>query len=217
MNHVVFFDLDRTLISAISGRELAKGALRQGLISFPVLIKAAYLSLVNKLSLKDPFTIIDNMTGWLKGVPAETIKSLCSRVTGDALIPSVFPAPRLEIDKHRMEGASVVILSSALSQICIEMADYLGIDDVLCSEIEIVNGYCTGFLKGPPCFGEEKMKRLRSYCEINNNKTDKSWYYGDSIHDLPALSVAGHPVCINPDRKLRKTAMEKKWEIQYWH
>lgn len=216
MNHVAFFDLDRTLIRAISGRELAREAVKQGLISFPVLLRAASLFLGYKLSVKDPLVVIENMIGWLKGIPAETIKSLCSRVSRDVLIPSVFPAARHEIEKHKMERASTVILSSALSCICSELADYLRIDDVICSELEIVNGYCTGLVKGSPCFGEEKLERLRNYCEKNNNKINESWYYGDSIYDLPVMSYVGHPVCINPDRKLRKTAVINKWNIHYW-
>ena len=96
------------------------------------------------------------------------------------------------------------------------MANNLNIDDIICSELEVYNGIMTGRPVGHLCFGEEKAVRLKEYCEKNNSFRSEAWYYGDSISDLPALEAVGKAVCINPDKKLKKTAVERDWKILYW-
>jgi HAD superfamily phosphoserine phosphatase-like hydrolase len=110
-----------------------------------------------------------------------------------------------------------VILSSALIAVCQEMADNLNIDDILCSELEVYDGKMTGRPIGHLCFGEEKAVRLKEYCEKYKSCQSQAWYYGDSISDLPAFSVVGNPVCINPDKKLKKTAQQRDWKILHWN
>jgi HAD superfamily phosphoserine phosphatase-like hydrolase len=110
-----------------------------------------------------------------------------------------------------------VILSSALKPICIEIAKILDIDDIICSDLEVKDGYLTGRPIGRLCFGEEKMIRLKEYCERNNAQASEAWYYGDSITDLPALSIVGNPVCVNPDNKLRMVAGKRGWRILHWN
>ena len=110
-----------------------------------------------------------------------------------------------------------MILSSALTTICRQMAENLNIDDIICSGLEVKNGYMTGRPLGHLCFGEEKAVRLKRYCEIFNFSLSEAWYYGDSISDLHALSVVGNPVCVNPDKKLKKAAKRRGWKIVLWN
>jgi phosphoserine phosphatase len=37
--------------------------------------------------------------------------------------------------------------------------------------------------------------------------------YSDSHTDLPFLEAVGHPVAVNPDRALRRVAMERGWPV----
>lgn len=117
---------------------------------------------------------------------------------------------------HKAAGARTVILSSSLFPICRAVADHMGIDDVICSELEVENGLLTGKPKGNLCFGNEKLVRLKAYCEKNNSPLAEAWYYGDALVDAPALGIVGNPVCVNPDKKLKKLAIEKNWTIYLW-
>ena len=105
------------------------------------------------------------MVSWVKGIPEKTIVDLCSEVFREVLFPSVYDEARSEIEFHKGENAKVVILSSALTPICQDMAKNLGLDDFICSELEVKNGYMTGHPVGHLCFGEEKAVRLKEYCE----------------------------------------------------
>jgi HAD superfamily hydrolase (TIGR01490 family) len=214
--YVTFFDLDQTLADSVSGKLLANCAFRKGLLKCSDLVNAVFLSFLFRFKLKDPLKIIDDMVGWVKGIPENSLLELCSEVTGKLIIPSVYPEARAEIAYHKSKKAKVVILSSALKSVCEIIAENLNIDDIICSELEIKNGYLTGRPLGHICFGEEKAVRLLEYCEKNNFSTSDAWYYGDSIHDFPALNSVGNQVCVNPDKKLKKAAIKRNWRVKNW-
>jgi HAD superfamily hydrolase (TIGR01490 family) len=215
--YIVFFDLDQTITKSISGKELAKGAFRKGLLTRLDLVKAIFLSLLFRFNLKGQLKIIDDMVSWVKGIPEKTIIDLCNEVFQEVLLPSVYSGARSEIEFHRSKNAKVVILSSALFPICREMAKSLKMDDILCSDLEVENGYMTGRPVGHLCFGSEKAVRLIEYCRLNNYSPSEAWCYGDSISDLTALEAVGNPVCVNPDRELKKTATNRGWKILNWN
>lgn len=215
-SYIAFFDLDRTITSAISGRALAKAAVRRGLMKYTDLINAIYLGLAYRLELADPVSIMEKMTSWVKGIPIETLTELCSEIVFRVMIPSIHNEVVAELEMHRSAGGRTVILSSTLIPVCRAVADYLKIDDIICSELEVNNNILTGRPLGKLCYGNEKLKRLKEYCEKNNSTPEQSWYYADALIDLPALSIVGIPVCVNPDRKLRKKAAEKGWRIYSW-
>jgi len=215
--YIVFFDLDQTLTNTISGKELAKGAFRKGLLTHWDLVKAIVLSLLFRFNLKGQLKIIDDMVSWVKGIPEKTIIDLCNQVFHEVLLPSVYSGARSEIEFHRSQNARLVILSSALTPICREMAKNLKMDDILCSDLEVMNGFMTGRPVGHLCFGSEKSVRLKEYCRINSFPRSDAWCYGDSISDLSALEAVGNPVCINPDKELKKTATKRGWKILNWN
>lgn len=216
-NYIAFFDLDHTIINSNSGKTLIQHAYKQSLITRMDLIKGIYLSLMYRFDLKDPVKIIDSIVNWLKGVSETTLNELSSEIFKNHISKSIHTEVYSEINFHKTKGARVVILSSAILPICQNVADYLGMDDVICSNLEILNGVYSGRQSVPLCFGVEKVTRLIEYCNKNCINPMDSWYYGDSISDLPVLSSVGNPVCVNPDRKLKKAAQKRGWKILHWH
>ena len=41
----------------------------------------------------------------------------------------------------------------------------------------------------------------------------ESWFYSDSLNDLPLLSKVTHPVAVDPDETLKESALEQGWSI----
>jgi putative phosphoserine phosphatase / 1-acylglycerol-3-phosphate O-acyltransferase len=215
-NYIAFFDLDRTITKAISGRALARESLKRGLLKTSDLVIALYSGLSYRLHIGDPVDIMEKMTGWVKGLPEQTLIDICQDVFRKVMLPSVYPAVIDEIKMHKTYNAKTVILSSTVVPICSAMAEYLEMDDIICSELEIIEGHLTGRPLGKLCYGEEKLSRLKDYCERNNTSPSDAWYYGDALIDRHALSIVGNPVCINPDKKLLKVARKNNWKIYYW-
>lgn len=217
-SYIAFFDLDNTLIKANSGKLLVGGAYEKGMMSLPDIIKALWLSFLYKFRLMNSEKIIAGMLKWLAGVTEKRVSDLSSEVFEKHMVQAIPEEARREIRMHKDKNAAIIILSSALLPVCRKVADYLDLDGIICTELELGDdGSCfTGRTSGKICFGSEKLYRLIKYCEKINSKISDAWYYGDSISDLPVLSIVGNPVCINPDRQLRKRAKEKNWLIFNW-
>jgi len=213
IKYIAFFDLDRTIISENSGKILIQQAYRNGLISKRYVLWGTYLSLLYKFKLKDPVIIIKTITRWLKGTRESELNELAAEIFNSRLKKSIRPLIEEKIRLHKKNGARVVILSSSVFPVCRAVADYLNMDDVICTQLETENGVFTGRPHGSFCFNEVKVERLTGYCEINNISLETSWYYGDSTADLAALGIVGNPVCVNPDGKLLKVAIKQGWEI----
>jgi putative phosphoserine phosphatase/1-acylglycerol-3-phosphate O-acyltransferase len=213
INYIAFFDLDGTIIRANSGKELILYAYKKGFVSLTDLMKGIYLSLLYRFEFKDTVNIINSMVSWLKGVSVSGLISLSEEICRDRLINSICPEIEKEIIFHKKNGGMVVILSSAIMPVCKIIADHLLMDDVICSALESRNGIFTGYPEGSLCFGEEKVTRLTEFCNKNNIAPHNSWYYGDSIADLHALTSVGIPVCVNPDKKLLRAAGKRGWKV----
>jgi HAD superfamily hydrolase (TIGR01490 family) len=211
--YIAFFDLDRTLVSVNSGKILIKTAYEKGYISRLGLIKAFCLSFLYKYELMDTLRIIDTMAGWLKGISETELNKLTEEIFEKQIRLSIRPEMRDEIKYHKNNGSEVIIMSSAIAAICKPVAENLGIDSVICSGLEVENGIFTGHSSGLFCFGEEKARRLIEFCESRNISTSDTWYYGDSIADLPVLLASGKPVCVSPDKKLLKEAKKRNWRV----
>jgi HAD superfamily hydrolase (TIGR01490 family) len=215
-SYVAFFDLDRTVLNINSGSALVREAYKTGLMSFSELLHAFYLSYLYKFHLRETSIIISGMGKWMKGLPVPEVEALANQVVTKYLVNAIRPQIHSEINFHRENNAEMVILSSVIVEIGKPMISHLGFDNIICTKMEVENGFFTGLPENKFCFEEEKRVRLKEYCEAGNYSLSEAFYYGDSIADLPALEVVGHPVCVTPDKKLSKIALESGWRICNW-
>ena len=44
----------------------------------------------------------------------------------------------------------------------------------------------------------------------------KSWFYTDSITDVPVMDIVGHPVATNPDFLLYREAVRRSWPVRFF-
>ncbi len=212
-SYVVFVDLDKTLLSINSGPELVWTSYKKGHMSTWDLLKAAMLSLSYLLRLKDTLKSAKSMAKWLTGIPETSIIELSKQLVEEKLIQMFRPSMIHEIERHKNKGANVVILSAALPYICEPIAHYLGINDVICSAMETAGGMFTGKPLGHICLGPEKEIRARQYCLDKSYDLQKAYSYGDSYADRFILQSTGNPICVEPDKRLRKLAEIKNWQI----
>lgn len=211
--YIVFFDLDKTITTNNSGAILIKEARRTGLMSKKSYLRALYLSLLYKLRLRESEQIMAEMATWLKGCSISDYQHISKRIVEEQLIPSIRPAIIEEIKQHRLNGAEIAILSSALADICEGVGSFLKVDTVISTKLESHNGLMTGKTIGEFCFEEQKRTELLSHCAKQNYKSEEAYYYGDSISDIYALESVGNPVCVEPDKKLLSIADKRSWRI----
>lgn len=117
------------------------------------------------------------------------------------------------LKKHREQGHFLLIITATNSFITRPIAQHLGVDDILATDPEIFAERYTGEIVGTPCFQHGKVIRLQQWLESNQQSLDSSYFYSDSINDLPLLERVTHPVAVDPDDRLREIAQTRNWDI----
>ena len=115
--------------------------------------------------------------------------------------------------KHREQGDYLLIITSTNGFITEPIARALGVDDILATDAEIVNGLYTGKMLGTPCYQEGKVTRLNEWLKSYAGDLEGSWFYSDSINDLPLMEVVDKAVAVDPDEQLQAAATERQWPI----
>ena len=132
------------------------------------------------------------------------------------IAPRLPAAARALVERHRAEGAEL-LMSTATSRFLTERtAAHLRIAELLATELELRDGRLSGELLGEPNMREHKVTRLHAWlAERGRDRGElrSAVAYSDSINDLPLLSAVGHPVAVDPDERLRAHAQAQGWPI----
>lgn len=127
--------------------------------------------------------------------------------------PIILPRGKELVERHRARGHQLLIITATNRFITGPIAKRLGIDDMLATEPEMIDGRYTGDIAGTPCFQEGKVKNLEAWLEIRKLDLNESWFYTDSHNDLPLLERVDRPVAVDPDDILRVEAEKRGWPV----
>jgi HAD superfamily phosphoserine phosphatase-like hydrolase len=108
-----------------------------------------------------------------------------------------------------------MLLASATNSVIVNpIAKRLGFENIVATEVEIVDGVYSGKVKGMAALGEGKLSKVKEWM-LNNNFDDfkNVTFYSDSMNDFPLLLAANKPIAVNPDNKLREECKKRSWEI----
>ena len=121
----------------------------------------------------------------------------------------------LRLLHNHYHNNDVMLLASATNSVIVNpIAKRLGFDNIVATEVEIVNGVYSGKLQNTPALGEGKLQKVREWMRRNDFSDFKNTtFYSDSINDLPLLSAVNKAVAVNPDNKLREECEKRSWEI----
>ncbi|HEX8289430.1 MAG TPA: HAD-IB family hydrolase [Pyrinomonadaceae bacterium] len=211
-----FYDLEGTLLSTNLVHTLAFYARRQQGI-FKTVKKSvgtlAKLPLFGATDLYSRNVFNEFFFQSYKGESADRLRFFSEELFEDVLKPAIYPGTKELIAQSKKIGQRQIVITGALDFTIEKLMDYLEIDDYKANRLEFVNGYATGRILPPVMASATKAKWMREYAEKNNINLSESYAYSDSISDLPMLSIVGHPVAVNPDFRLKQTAMQHDWAI----
>jgi HAD superfamily hydrolase (TIGR01490 family) len=122
------------------------------------------------------------------------------------------PAQEL-IAKHRKRGDTLMVITATNRFVTEPIVKLYGIELLLATTPDKVDGRYTGSFSGIPCFQEGKVKLLEEWLAQSKETLANSWFYSDSFNDLPLLKRVNNPVAVDPDIKLRAYAEEKGWPV----
>jgi HAD superfamily hydrolase (TIGR01490 family) len=216
LSAAAFFDLDRTLLRRSSALALAPAFRRRGIITRRMMVEAAawqFLFMLRGASHTAVRRAAEDGLILLRGHTPEEMRDLVAESMETVLRPLVYAQSLDLVERHRERREPVYIVSATLQEIVQAIADDLGFDGALGTVCEVVEGEYTGKAIRA-LHAQAKADCIRSLAASNYWDLDASTAYSDSHTDLPFLEAVGHPVVVNPDRKLRKIATERGWRVE---
>ncbi len=207
-----FFDVDHTLTRRSSGGRFILMAMRRGVLPRHLLLVMAWYSLTYRLGLFRPGEYGEGFAH-LKGITRDTLERIARESFEHSLRYDLYPEAREVVESQRAAGRRVILATSSLDFIVRPIAEFLGVDGVLATELEFAAGSCTGRIRGLPMFRAEKRERVLAFLASEGIRAEDCSFYSDSIYDLPLLESVGTPVAVNPDVRLRRVARRKGWRI----
>ena len=127
------------------------------------------------------------------------------------ILPLITPAARALVEKHRLQGDTLLIITATNRFITEPIAAEFGIPNLIATEPEEIHGHFTGKVAGTPSYREGKVQRLHTWLHAHQQNLAGSWFYSDSHNDLPLLSQVDHPVAVNADPVLTAHALRLGW------
>ncbi len=206
-------DLDGTLLKGLNAERIFYLGLfvhgRVGLIKM-----AGFLLSLVRDTLRIGFrNAIGSNALVLKGRTPEEVRAWASAFGQGFLRGAVPEDLRAKILSLRAGGCRIVLLSGSLQMIVDQLRERLEAEVLIGTGLEAVDGRLTGRKTGIFAYGLRKLDALFSRIDPAGIDWRGSWALADRISDLPVFELVGHPVAVHGDRKLRRLARRRGWEI----
>ncbi len=211
---LALFDLDNTLLDGDSDYAWAQFLIEEGVLhAGDYNAKNDYFYERYKDGTLDIHEFLDFQLAPIARRPRAQLDAWHSQFMQRKVRPMILPkAPDL-IAKHG--DALTAIVTATNRFITRPIADELGVHELIATDIEEVDGVFTGKPRGTPTFREGKIARVNEWLASRGRKLEdfESWFYSDSLNDLPLLERVTHPVAVDPDATLRAHAAQRAWPI----
>lgn len=216
MNHrLALFDLDNTLLEGDSDFEWAQFLIEQGVLDREV-YEARNQAFYDqyKAGTLDIHAFLDFQLKPLSRHSRAQLDTWHGEFMNRKILPMVRDKALALVRRHG--GDLCVVITATNRFVTAPIAREFGIEHLIATEPEEINGEFTGAVAGIPCFREGKVTRLESWLSSRGTSLDafdESWFYSDSLNDLPLLDRVSCPVAVDPDDSLRAHASARGWPI----
>jgi HAD superfamily hydrolase (TIGR01490 family) len=130
------------------------------------------------------------------------------------ILPMIRTSARELVARHRADLCAVVTATNSF--VTAPIAREFGLEHLIATEPAQVNGEFTGGVDGTPCFRDGKVARVEAWLASRGERFDsfaRSFFYSDSLNDLPLLARVTDPVAVDPDDTLRAHAVTRGWPV----
>lgn len=213
VHSAVFFDLDKTVIAKSSALAFGRPFYRDGLITRSDVLKAAYAQLVFLIAGANEQQMAglrDYMAKLCTGWRVDQVRQIVSETLHDLIDPYIYAEAASLIEEHKAQGRHVHLVSSSGEEMVTPIGELLGVDGVIATRMVVDDGRYTGDVEFYAA-GPNKAVAVRELAERHGYRLEDCYAYSDSITDAPLLEIVGHPHAVNPDRALRRLAIERNW------
>lgn len=212
---LVLFDLDNTLLAGDSDFEWAQFLIEQGAVDREV-YEARNQEFYDqyRAGTLDIHAFLDFQLKPLSRHPRAQLEAWHREFMVRKIRPIVRQKARGLIARHSEDLCAVITATNSF--VTAPIARELGFEHLIATEPEEINGEFTGAVRGIPCFREGKVARLEAWLSSRGTSLEAfegSWFYSDSLNDLPLLERVTNPVAVDPDDTLRAHAKSHGWPV----
>lgn len=211
-NTCAVFDLDGTIIRLSSEQVFLTHLLTRGEIPMPNLLAWT----VGFLKVRQLPAAKANKV-YLRGLEEARLRALAQNCFVESLRASISPRIPELMRFHREEGRTIVLMSGSLELLVTPFHEHFQTDMMVAHKLEVVNGRLTGNRVGLHPYAQNKAKLALQLAAAHGFDLGGSYAYGNHHTDAHKLELFGHPVAVNPDRRLQQIATERGWEVQRFH
>ena len=212
---LALFDLDNTLLTGDSDFEWAQFLIEQGVLDREIYeARNEEFFAQYKAGTLDIHEFLDFQLKPLSRHPRSVLDAWHRQFMQVKILPMVRDSARALVERHR--GDICVVVTATNSFVTAPIAREFGIEHLIATVPEELDGEFTGQVTDIPCFREGKVQRLESWLETQGRPLEsfeQSWFYSDSHNDLALLARVTHPVAVDPDDTLRAHAQAHGWPI----
>lgn len=218
---LALFDLDNTLLSGDSDYEWT-----QHLVSKGVLDRERFAQRNDefyeqyKAGTLDIFEFLDFQLQSLAVNSRADLEAWHAEFMHTRIRPLLTQKARDLVRGHQDSGDLCALVTATNSFVTGPISRELNIAHLIATIPAQRNGQFTGKPRGTPAFREGKITRVEDWLESMGlwwSNFERSWFYSDSLNDLPLLSMVSDPVAVDPDRTLRAHAEAAGWTILKLH
>ncbi len=217
--HLALFDLDHTLIPFDSGHRWTTYLSERGILSADA--PARYIDACRDYAsgLMDIRTLHRATVAPLGRFDRADIDQWLQDFA-QAIAPELPAVARAWVDEHLAAGHTCLLVSATTRFIAEVFGRAFGMHHVLATEAQTdpTQGHrYTGEVVGLPCFREHKPDHVAAWLQpqgLTLASCARSWFYSDSINDLPLLQAVTDAVVVTPDKRLRAEAEQRGWPVR---
>ncbi len=213
MGIAAFFDIDGTLLARNSAPLYMRHLRRTGQARRRDVARTLYYLCWYKLGLLDVRRTLEVSMEFVRGRDEEAMRADCVAWYQAAMRQWLFPGMAARVRAHRRAGHRVALLTSATRYLAEPLGADLGVEDLLVTQLVVRNGRFTGEVVRPVCYGHGKVHWAERFAGATGVDLSRSYFYTDSITDLPVLDRVGHPRVVHPDPRLRRLAQQRGWQV----
>ncbi len=209
------FDFDGTIISGYSAVAFIQEQIKRGNLSVRELVELIGAMASFGLGTMGFSAMMIANAQFLRGIREDSYANFGEELFRSHIARQIYPESRALIEAHLKKGHTVAIISSATPYQVTPAARELGIDHVLCTELEVDHkGQFTGGVMRPTCFGPGKVTAAEQLADKTGINLEQSFFYSDSDDDIQLLERVGNPRPLNPNSRLQDIAERRGWPVR---
>lgn len=213
--NLALFDLDNTLLAGDSDYNWSLFLISEGLLDEKThhdRNEQFYLDYKN--GCLDIYAFLKFQLQPLSQHPKKFLDELHVKYMEKVIRPMMTQKAQDLVNQHKDAGDLCLVITATNSFVTKPIATAYGIEHLIGTDPEMIDGEFTGALSGVPSFQEGKVTRLNAWLADRGQTLDSfktSYFYSDSHNDLPLMKLVTNPVAVDADPTLTEYAQQNGW------